>query len=176
MGNNTWRMGVEKLENKIWCRFLVQFLVRWEKGRLTAGHIHLALHTSPCCSQWRILLATPWSLPVTQSHGTCFLAVIIADVSQSCRHLGPRKRWSTTKKDKKWCLFHLPTNVTLLYNKYQKESQKNLMESHIISQYIVVAEIWDTAFPSPEPHAHFSEMLVECECGQPHPAWKPGIG
>ena len=42
------------------------------------------------------------------------------------------------------------------------KSQKNLVESYVIFQYIVVAEIWDRAFPSPEPYAHFVEMLVEC--------------
>lgn len=164
---NPRRRGVETLGNKISCRFLVQFSVRWEKGWPTIGHIHflrqsvedtagqsLSLRATGHVAQQSVSLKRPRAAdsratgrddppPGRTRHGTCSISLQI------------------------WNFF----TINIL-----RKKQKNLVASHINFLGLSAAEIWDRAFPSLQPHAHFSEMLVKSLTGQPHSAWEPEVG
>lgn len=115
-------MGVEELENKLSCRFPVQFLARWQKGGLQQ-----ATYTSPCYSQWRALLDTPChsepqdTLLGSQNH----------DASQSCRLLDQRKRRPTSRKDQKWHFSISLQTWNFFTTNILRNKQKNLRASCI---------------------------------------------
>lgn len=126
-------------------------------GERRVGLQH-ATDTSPCYSQWRILLATPWHsepLDMFLSNHYCWSV-------PSCRLLGHRKRWSTTRKDEKSHLFrYLLTNVKPLYNKHLREKLEE--SSEITYNFSVYSGGRDLGQGFPKPRA--TCILLWDACG-----------